>query len=48
MASKIEQAKMYLDELHKKIVDLNIEVVGWTFDSHGTELARFASGFLAT
>jgi hypothetical protein len=37
MASKVEQAKAYLDELHKKIVDLNLEIVAWKFDSQGTE-----------
>ena len=37
MASKVEQAKAYLEELRKKIVDLNVEVTEWKVGGGGTE-----------
>ena len=36
MVSKVEQAKAYLEELRKKIVDLNIEVTEWKVGGGGT------------
>jgi hypothetical protein len=37
MASKVEQAKKYFDEVHQKIIDLGIEVPEWHLDVGGTE-----------
>jgi L-rhamnose isomerase len=37
LASKVEQAKAYLDELRKKIADLNVEVTEWKVGGGGTD-----------
>jgi hypothetical protein len=38
LASKVEQAKTYLDELRKKIVDSHIEITEWKIGGGGTDV----------